>query len=198
MEHPRVNINVTIGEGKEMRNLLFQDRLDLILTSSSESAPGLRRQLFFADALLPVAAPSHPLAASSSISLIELSKERAILSPMHSAIRNRIAVVEDQYGVRLRRVMEVNNQDAIKEFCKAGVGIAILPRATVADEIVNSKLVCLNVEGFPQAHPYFLVHKTGRILTQEMHSLLSAINQWIRESNRGWQPLNMNVSLPPS
>ncbi|MBI2907066.1 MAG: LysR family transcriptional regulator [Chloroflexi bacterium] len=198
LEHPRVNINVTISEGREMRTLLFHDRLDLILTSSTENAPGLRRQLVFADALLPVAAPSHPLATSSSISLIDLSKERAILSPMPSAIRKRIGVVEDQYGVRLRKVMEVSNQDAIREFCKAGVGIAILPRATVADDIINSKLVYLNVEGFPQTHPYFLVHRTGRILTQEMRLLLVAIKQWISESNRGWQPLSTNVSFLPS
>lgn len=193
-EHPRVNISVTIGQGKELHQLLLEDRLDLIFTSISETVPGLRRQLIFADALVAVSPPDHPFAKADLLSVAELCKERMILPSRGSSIRNEIEQVALQCGVQFKVVMEVNKQDSIKHFCKAGVGLAILPKSVVIDEVANGQLHLLNVEGFPRSRPYFLVYKAGKVLTPEMQSLLTAVRLWVQERHRGWQPLNARTN----
>ncbi|MBI2906710.1 MAG: LysR family transcriptional regulator [Chloroflexi bacterium] len=196
-EHPRVNIAVTIAEGKEVHRLLLEDRLDLTFTSVSEPAPGLRRELIFADALVVVAPLGHPFAQADLLSLVELSQERTILPSRGSSIRSEIEQVEFQYGVQLKVVMEVNKQDSIKHFCKAGVGLAILPKSVVIDEVASGQLHLLNVEGFPRSRPYFLVYRAGKPLTPEIQSLLSAVRLWVEERHRGWQPLTVKPGLKP-
>ncbi|MFH1486525.1 MAG: LysR family transcriptional regulator [Chloroflexota bacterium] len=192
-EHPRVKIFITIAQGKEKYELLLEDRLDLIFTSLREPAHGLRRQLIFADALVVVAPADHPLAESGLLSVAELSGERMILPSRESSIRGEIEEIEIQHGVQFNVVMEVNKPDTIKQFCRAGIGIAILPKSIVADEIENRGLHLLNVEGFPRSHPYFLAYRVGKVLTPEMQSLLSAVRVWVRKRHRGWQPLNASL-----
>ncbi|MFH1487016.1 MAG: LysR substrate-binding domain-containing protein [Chloroflexota bacterium] len=194
VDHPRVDIKIRVGLGLDNLKLLIDDRLDMILTPNRESGPGLKRQLIFADSLLAVAAPAHKATNSSFIAIGDLTRERIILSPRDSAIRQKIEEVEHTYGVKFTKVMEVNNQDAIKEFCRAGVGIAVLPRATVAEEIGENKLRVLNAEAFPLSYPYFLLYKSSRSLTPEMRSLLTAVSRWVDETNRGGSARTLGAS----
>lgn len=187
-EHPRIDISVTISQGTEKHHLLLEDKLDLIFTSVNEPVAGLRRQLIFADELVVVGSVEHPLALHRErIAVAELSRERMILPSRGSSIRSEIEEVEYQFGVQFKAVMEVNKQDTIKHYCLAGVGIAVLPRSMVMEEIENRRLALLNVEAFPRSWPYFLVYRVGKALTPEMQSLLSAVRLWVHEKRRGWR-----------
>lgn len=189
-EHPRVNVSVTSAHGKDIHQRLLEGGLDFIFTSLIEPAPRLVRLPIFADVLVVVAPPGHPFAESDSLSVMDLSRERMILPSRGSSIGAEIKEVEHKYGLQFKVVMEVNKNDLVKQYCKAGIGIGIVSRAVANDELANGQLRLVNVEGFPRSRPYFLVYRAGSPLTREMQSLVSAIRLWVRKKRGGWQPLN--------
>ncbi|MBI2906613.1 MAG: LysR family transcriptional regulator [Chloroflexi bacterium] len=184
-EHPHVSLTIMQGTHEQMRDLLQQDGVDFLLATGFGGFPGFQTKLILSDALVVVARAGHPLEKSGLISVSELSREPLIVSLKGSSSRQEIDAIESEYGIRFRIAVEVNRHDMIKQLCRAGVGIGILPRSIVAEELEDRRLCVLDVEGFPRTRRYFLVQRSGKVLTPEMQSLIAAIESGAEERNRG-------------
>lgn len=181
-DHPRLSVSVVLGVTSHLQRLLSEDRLDVVLAPGVAWAPGARKELIYMDSLVVVSAPEHPFVKKCRlIRLTELGSERLIAPFRDSSIRDEIEQIQHDYGVQLTVGLEVNRQDTIKRLCRAGVGIAVLPKSVVIEEVNNNQLGLLDVEGFPRQWPYFLIYRAGKTLTPEMRSLISAVRMWVGE-----------------
>lgn len=183
-EHPRVTISITHGEPHQVQESVLEGNLDFVLASGARWAPGLQKRLVFSDKLVVVAAPGHPLSKERLVHLSDLSNERLIVPFSGSSTREEVDRIEREQGVRLKVTIEVNRQDTIKQLCKMGAGIGILPWLVVTEEVADNQLCLLNVESFPRERPYFLVRQAGKALSAEMRSLLAAVESWAQERNK--------------
>ncbi|MBI2907559.1 MAG: LysR family transcriptional regulator [Chloroflexi bacterium] len=177
-DHPRLTASLIVGVTSELQRLLTAGQLDVILAPGSRWAHGLRRELVYSDSLVVVCATNHPLIRSTPIRLQELDGERLIAPFRDSAIREEIDQIQHDYGVQLKVSLEVNRQDTIKRLCRAGVGIGVLPKSVVVEELSSNQLGLLNVEGFPRHWPYFLMYRPGKVLTPGLKSIISAVRLW--------------------
>ena len=142
--YPRVTIDVRITNSREVLRLLGEDRIGLGFIESEASLSGdVEAQVFASDELVPVVAPSHPLAQASRISLDEALRGIMLLREEGSGIR---AAVESRLQ-RLGRVpadtLTLGTTEAIKDVLRAGIGLALLPRPAVATELAAGLLVVL-------------------------------------------------------
>ncbi|MBI2908529.1 MAG: LysR family transcriptional regulator [Chloroflexi bacterium] len=184
-EHPRVTLTIIHGEHDQMESLLLRERVDFVLGSGERWAPGLQSELIFSDALVVAAAAGHPLESAGFIPLKQLNRELFIVPLKGSASREELNLIQSQYGVRFRIAMEVNRHDMIKHLCAKGIGIGVLPRAIITEEVKRGEMCILNVEGFPRSRRCFLVQRRGSVLSAEMRSLLASVQIWAREQGRG-------------
>jgi DNA-binding transcriptional LysR family regulator len=70
-----------------------------------------------------------------------------------------------RHGIAPQIRMELGSDEAIREAVLAGLGVAVLPRYTLGLDPVLSKLVCLDVEGFPLESYWHFVYPVGRRLS---------------------------------
>ena len=71
----------------------------------------------------------------------------------------------EQHGLTPKVRMELSTNEAIREAILAGLGVSILSRYTFGLEPEQTKLVCLDVEGFPLESHWHFVYPVGKHLS---------------------------------
>jgi len=61
--------------------------------------------------------------------------------------------------------MEVGSNEAIKQSVQAGLGLGLLSRATIEQELELKRLVVLDIQDFPIMRYWFVVHRKGKRLS---------------------------------
>jgi DNA-binding transcriptional LysR family regulator len=61
--------------------------------------------------------------------------------------------------------MEVGSNEAIKQSVQAGLGLGLLSRATIEQELELKRLVVLDVAEFPIMRHWYVVHRRGKRLS---------------------------------
>lgn len=127
------------GLEKDLRKGLTD--LAFLLAESIQAADLLAETVGF-EAVVVVAAPSHPLAAKSTVFTRELAAETLLLSKVDCSYRRIFERILAQEGGQLSR-LETYSVEVIKRCVMAGIGITVLPEIAVAAEVAQKKLVIL-------------------------------------------------------
>ncbi|WP_026116300.1 LysR family transcriptional regulator [Nocardiopsis valliformis] len=123
--------------------------------------PGLGHEVLCAEPLSLVAAPDHRLADTSDIAVEELRRERVIGTEPGCAYRDLFQGVLSGTGTgEPFPVLELGNTDVIKRGVGSGLGVALLPTVTVAEELRAKNLVALDWKAPFQVHTQLLWRDT--------------------------------------
>jgi DNA-binding transcriptional LysR family regulator len=61
--------------------------------------------------------------------------------------------------------MELGSNESIKQAVMAGIGIALISAHTIAAEVADGRLVCLDVKDLPILRRWYVVNRTDRALS---------------------------------
>jgi DNA-binding transcriptional LysR family regulator len=92
------------------------------------------------DELILVAAPTHPLTKRQNVHIQDLGSERFVVHHLCSSTEQMILRMFEQYRTPCRIVAELWSFENIKSFVQAEVGMAIVPKITVARELHDRTL----------------------------------------------------------
>jgi DNA-binding transcriptional LysR family regulator len=98
--------------------------------------------------LVLIAPPDHPLTQLTKVELKHLIGIELIVSEESCNYRNMFEQVLKENGIAVRIGFELGNPEAIKQCVRNGLGIALLPRIVVEEEVHQGTLKIL-----PLAHP---------------------------------------------
>lgn len=116
------------------------------LLAESIVAPDLEAQALAFEPLVLVASPGHPLAALPVCPLAALEDQDLLLTRTDCSYRKLLQQALAQEGVRPGAILELNSIEAIKRCLAAGLGLSLLPRVAVRDELRQGRLTSLNLE----------------------------------------------------
>jgi DNA-binding transcriptional LysR family regulator len=102
----------------------------------------------------------------------ELGEERFVAHNVKTPSRSRIFELFAEQRTPLNITIELATLETIKEFVMRDVGVAILPRLAVREEIAKGKLVEIPVKGMK-------IEKTLRIIYRREHSLSHAAKTFL-------------------
>lgn len=144
--YPGVRLSMRPTLGDETRQALRQGTYDVgfLMERETEHA-GLEVTLLAEEPLALVAAPGHSLAgaAVSTVSTADLVREPLLATEPGCAYRD---LFEEELNTRSAEpvsFMEFGTIEATKRAAAAGLGIALLPAVTVAEELADGRLVAL-------------------------------------------------------
>jgi DNA-binding transcriptional LysR family regulator len=115
--------------------------------------------------LVVVAPPDHPLAKQKKIPLARLQEETFLVRESGSGTRIAMERFFSERSMRLKTGMEVGSNEAIKQSVQAGLGLGLLSRATIEQELALERLAVLDVADFPIMRHWFVVHRKGKRLS---------------------------------
>ncbi|HKO93475.1 MAG TPA: LysR family transcriptional regulator [Polyangiaceae bacterium] len=167
--HPRVELELEIGNTAHIREQLLEGRLDLGLTEGLVATEGsdldsLHVEVFSEDEMLLIIAPAHPFAQSSagSIDPRQLAGLPFILRERGSGTRDVTEDAFDRHGIRLTPTMTLGSTEAVKNAVVAGLGAAFVSRLTVELELSSGRLRALPLQDFSIRRALSLLTPEGK------------------------------------
>ena len=179
-ERPLVDIRprAALGGSAEMISDVRSGILDAaFIAASGQDQPGLTLTTLAADPVVLACPPDHPLACRAVVSVSELAEESFVCYPQGWGMRTVADQLFARAGVQRSIGIEVPDGSIHTALVRAGLGVAIIPRAMIEDAgLVGVPLrpaATFNIAYIVPARPLSPV-------TQAFTDLVAAANQQLR------------------
>lgn len=146
--HPRVEVVVRTGHSEDVLQMVLSDEVQVGVGRSLRH-PEIELQPIYEEELVLVVAPDHPFASSGSSRLVDLGGEQLILFDRTSSYYEITQAAFLSAGVPMRGTMELDNIEAVKKMIEHGLGVALLPRTAINDELAASTLARVELSDAP-------------------------------------------------
>lgn len=170
--HPGVDASLQIDNRSALIVRLANNLDDLYLFADPPEQPDLVTQAIVPNPLVVFARDDHPLAREKSVSLARLAAEPLLMREPGSGTRRIAARLFERHGLTPNVRLALNSDEAIREAILAGLGVAIMSRFTLGLEHEHSRLICLDVEGFPLENHWYFVYPAGKQLSMTARAFL--------------------------
>ncbi len=153
---PRIGVHLEVGNRVRIWQLLSARTVDLVVAGTPPASAEFVALARRSNELVLVCRPG-------AVWADRLAEATWLIREPGSGTRAAAEEVVARLGIEPARVVIGSNQ-AIKTAAEAGVGVALLPRDAVSDELAGRKLVRLEADGTPLERPWFVVARAGEDL----------------------------------
>ncbi len=167
-QFPEIKTVVHINRSQAIAKKVLEGEYDLGLVGAIWNEKGLEWTALFQDTLSLVAHPDNSLNKGQPLTVRDLFSQPFILREPGSGTRKVIAHILETWGYKesdLQDVALLGSNEAVKEGIKAGIGISMLSRRSVAEDVLRGTLVALPLEDISGQRPFYLVRRKNRALS---------------------------------
>lgn len=137
----------------------------------------LARWPFLENPLVVIAPAGHPLVRRRRLRLAELTGEPLLAREAGSGTRAAAEQAFAALGITWPARMSLGSNEAVKHAVRAGLGLAVLSRHTLAPDPASEGLAVLSVAGFPLRRQWQLVWRQDRALSLPARTLLDDLRK---------------------
>jgi DNA-binding transcriptional LysR family regulator len=163
--YPGVEASLEIHNRKTLIDRLANNEDDLYLFASPLEREDVVTQALLPNPLVVFARDDHPLANARRISVERIATEPFLMREPGSGTRLLATKLFEQRGLAPKIRLELSDDEAIKEAILAGLGVAIMSRFTLGLKAEPSRLICLDVDGFPLENHWHFAYPVGKQLS---------------------------------
>jgi DNA-binding transcriptional LysR family regulator len=160
-------------------NLVYEDILHNSVDFGLVAFPVKQRQIemlpFRNDHLVLIAHPKHPLAKCGELELKQLAGQRFIGFDPDIPTRKAVDQLFRDNKLEIEPVMEFDNIETVKRAVEIDHGVAVVPQATVQQELQQGTLVAVRFKGRDFTRPLAILHRKGRVLTPAMKKFVETL-----------------------
>jgi LysR family transcriptional regulator, transcriptional activator of the cysJI operon len=143
--HPRYDLHFEIGSVREMCDRVARNDLDMAVITGRPPAE-LKAKALMEDELVAISGESLSGTWRKRSTPQRLAQECWILREEGSETRRRVASWFHRHHLAPARSMTFEGPDAVKRAVMAGLGVSIVSRLTVEDELASGRLVDLRLD----------------------------------------------------
>ncbi len=167
-QHPSIKASLSINSSRIISKKVLAGGLEFGVVGARWNDNGLSWSEIFSDELTLAVHPAHPWASRKNVSLQDVIQEPFILRERASGTRKVFSEILEKNGLKessLQEVAEIGSTAAIKEAVKAGIGVSVLSRRAVRDEVDCGRLVTVKIHGNRMYRPFYLIQRKNRELS---------------------------------
>ncbi len=167
-KHPAVRLQVTVNRPSTymLQQLRAGDFDAAIVLEAPFDIPSLDSKPLWSDQLQVVVHPRHYLAQKPTIKLSQLATESMIFPEWSAHYRRVFERRLQEQEIVPKAILEIDNMEAIKQCVMIGMGLAILPRYAIEQEVANGLLVPLTIDRFKLSVTAQLIWHKEKIMNQ--------------------------------
>ncbi|MBI5548536.1 MAG: LysR family transcriptional regulator [Deltaproteobacteria bacterium] len=175
--YPQVNVRLTYRRSDLVVEDVLSDQADMGIVAYPAPRSGVRVLPFRSDELVLVTSRDHPLGCRRTVKLADLEGMRFVAFERDIPTGKAVDSLLREAGVRVQTVMEMDNVETIKRAVELGLGVSILPKATVqAEELAGGLLTKSFCDG-TFTRPIGIVLRKGRYLGRAASAVLAVLTQ---------------------
>lgn len=162
--YPDVRISLTSDNTENITKALLAGKIDLGLVEGPVHSRDLKLELLMNDELVAVTSSKNELARSSSISFEELQLLPWVLREKGSGTREVTEQGLESIGLpvqSIKNLTSLGSTEAIKSFLEVGVGISILSKKSIKNELALGLLQILPISGLNLERPFNFIYPQG-------------------------------------
>jgi len=160
-----VTVTLDVTNRETLLQQLSENTVDLVIMGQPPAEADVEAVAFMDNPLVVVAPSGHPLAGKKKIPLDRLQEETFLVREPGSGTRIAMERFFNERGMKLKTGMEVGSNEAIKQSVQAGLGLGLLSRATIEQELALKRLQVLDIADFPIMRHWYVVHRKGKRLS---------------------------------
>ncbi len=178
--HPKIKIVSRLCEVEGIAQLVAEREVDLGfgIHQKNLGALGLSSELIVTDPQVLVGAPGCDLIGRESVRIADLSKERFFVHHLHTLTTDAIERLFASEGGRFEVVAELWSFETIKEFVRAGSGMAIVPLSVVQVDLATGRLTRIPVQNLTITRAIEAIYREKDQLPPAPVELLGILRKW--------------------
>lgn len=168
IQYPSIKATLCISSSRTISKKVLEGELEIGVVGAKWNESGLNWIEMFSDELTLAVHPGHPWALKESVSLKDVLQEPFIMREAASGTRKVFSKILEDNGLKessLQEVAEIGSTAAIKEAVKAGIGVSILSRYAVYDDVNCGRMVAVAVQENKLQRPFYLIQRKNRELS---------------------------------
>ena len=170
--NPKQDIVSEIHNTAELEKMLLQDELDLALVEGVIQSESLIAQPFLADELIFIASPQSSFLEKKEISLGMLKKMKFFVREDGSGTRDLFTKLMQQHAVDFEISGVYNNAETIKKAVIAGLGVSVISRRAVKNELARGELCSFNVADLSFKRDFHIVYHKDKYISKELQATI--------------------------
>jgi DNA-binding transcriptional LysR family regulator len=177
--YPSGEVQMRLLSPEVIPDEVLQGRLDFGIVGEAQTlAPGLQAEPVWWNELVLVARADHPLASHAHVQLEDAGAQPYVVAwgrTLGDQVLNRALA---RAGLAPRRiVMQLGNQDGVRQAILEGVGLGVLSRRVVLEDLAAGRLVALPLDGFPVVEQSLLIYRRAHQRTPIADELIAFLRE---------------------
>lgn len=162
--HPEVQVILSIGDTGQIVEKVLKGELEVGMVGAANEDERLAFTPMMDDQVVLAAWPGHPMA-GRRITITELTRTPMVLREPGSGTRQALAMALRKAGLELKDLevaAQMGSTVAVLMAVRAQVGVGLLSRRAVEDDLAAGRVVLLDVEGLDITRQFHLVTRRRR------------------------------------
>ncbi|WPC43785.1 LysR family transcriptional regulator [Clostridium sp. JS66] len=171
-ENTEVDIQVYEENTTKIEKMLLHDEIDLALVEGETTNSDIINKPFMNDELVLICGANHRFSKLSYIEPYELEKEKFIIREEGSGTRKTFEdkMMENQLTWQVTWIC--NNTDTIKTAVAEGLGVSVISRNSVMNELDSGILCEIPIKGIKFKRKFKIIYHKNKYLTEIMQHFM--------------------------
>jgi len=182
--YPAIQITLKIAGSGEVVQKILEGSVEFGMIGAKWDEKRIRLEEAYSDELVLIVYEGHPWEKRENVSLQELADMPFVLRERTSGTRIVMSHALEAAGLapsRLNVVAEMGSTEAVRQAVKAKIGITLISRHAVEEDIARKTLFAVPLDGVTIRRPFFVAQRKNR----ELSPLCAAFLEHLRTDARG-------------
>jgi len=176
-EYPSVNVHVEYRRPNQVYEDVLGNVVDLGLVAYPMRDAKLELVPLRKEPMVLICHPQNPLAKSQTIKLRALNGLRFVSFEHDIPTRKATDKIFKEHDIEVEHAMEFDNIETVKRAVEIDSGVAIVPQATIQQEVSKQTLAAVQIEGGEFVRPLGAIYKKSRVLSPAIKQFLALLRE---------------------
>lgn len=183
--HPKIVLELSSVHTRTIVEMLRNYKLDVAIAEAAVEDRRILVTRWRTDEMVVICSPDHRFVKLRTVVPSMLNDELLILREAESGTRTIVSRALSAAGVSAHRSMSVDSTEVIKQLVASGLGIGIVSRFAVHDQVMLGRLMAVDVVGLRVTRPFNRLSMRGRPPSIAARSFLRFLAQHGRADSAG-------------
>jgi len=169
-----------VDNSRVIEDKVLSNEVDIGIIDGPLSHPDLKYEFLTDDKMVLICSPEHRLAGAKSVKLSEVAKESLIVREENSYSRKQIVDAFKELKVEPNIVWSCSTADAVKEAVKQNLGISVLSKRTVQDDLDQGLLCAIDISDVNLARQFKLIYNKEKYFTNTMNQFVELARKYTK------------------
>jgi DNA-binding transcriptional LysR family regulator len=167
-KYPKLKIESVVDNTTVIEELVLKSELDFALVEGLIHSQDIIAKPFCDDELILISGAQHHLSTKVQITIDELAQENLILRESGSGTRELFENTMLAKGKSLKIGWVCNNSEAIKNAVASNMGVSVISKLAVENELKTGRLVQIDVEGLKLKRQFCIIYHKNKYISKQM------------------------------